>query len=87
MVTFKISKKTLRGFKSNSMAIAVLPLHLYLPETADASSRSVFLVSVPILFSERETRHDRTQDETQSNAGGDAIECRRRRNRMQEGVR
>ena len=46
------------------MAIAALPLHLYLPETADVGSRSVFLASVPILFSERGTRHDRTQDET-----------------------
>ena len=30
--------------------------------------------SVPILFSERGTRHDRTRDETRSNAGRDAIE-------------
>lgn len=32
--------------------------------------------SIPILFSERGTWHDRTQDETQSNAGRDAIERR-----------
>ena len=30
--------------------------------------------AVPILFSERGTRHDRTRDETRSNAGRDAIE-------------
>ena len=59
------------------MTIAMLPLHLYLPETADTSSRNVFLASVPILFSERGTRHDRTQDETQSNVGRNAIERRR----------
>lgn len=46
------------------MTIAMPPLHLYLPETADVGSRSVFLALVPILFSERGTRHDRTQDET-----------------------
>ena len=56
------------------MAIAAQPLHLYLPKTADASSRNVFLVSVPILFSERGTRHDRTQDEARPNAGRDTIE-------------
>ena len=61
------------NFEPNSMAIAALPLYLYLPETADASSRSVFLVSVPILFSERGTRHNRTQDETRSNAGGRSL--------------
>ena len=41
------------------MAIAALPLHLYLPETADVGSRSVFLASVPILFSERPPAFDR----------------------------
>ena len=30
--------------------------------------------AVPILFSERGTRHDRTRDEARSNAGRDAIE-------------
>ena len=55
------------------MAIAAQPLHLYLPKTADASSRNVFLVSVPILFSERRTRHNRTRDETRSNAGGRSL--------------
>ena len=59
------------------MTIAMPPLHLYLPETADVGSRNVFLASVPILFSERGTRHDRTQDETQSNVGRNAIERRR----------
>ena len=59
------------------MTIAMPPLHLYLPETADVGSRSVFLALVPILFSERGTRHDRTQDETQSNVGRNAIERRR----------
>ena len=43
----------------------------------DAYFVSIFLVSVPILFSERGTRHDRTQDETQSNVGRNAIERRR----------
>lgn len=49
------------------MAIAALPLHLYLPETADVGSRSVFLTSVPILLAnagrgttERRTRRNRT---------------------------
>lgn len=32
--------------------------------------------SIPILFSERGTGYDRTRDETQSNVGRDAIECR-----------
>ena len=64
----------MRGFEPNSTAVAALPLHLYLPETADTSSRNVFLVSVPILFSERGTRHDRTRDETRSNVGRDASE-------------
>lgn len=32
--------------------------------------------SIPILFSERGTWHDRTQDETQSNVERDAIERR-----------
>ena len=31
---------------------------------------------MPISFSERGTRHDRTQDERRSNAGRDAIERR-----------
>ena len=52
----------MRGFEPNSTAVAALPLHLYLPETADASSRNVFLVSVPILYSERGTRYERTQE-------------------------
>ena len=56
------------------MTIAMPPLHLYLPETADVGSRSVFLASVPILFSERGTRHDRTLDETRANVGRDAVE-------------
>ena len=77
----------MRGFEPNSTAVAALPLHLYLPETADASSRNVFLVSVPILYSERGTRYERTWDETRSNAGRDAIERRARRDRTQEGVR
>ena len=67
----------MRGFEPNSTALAALPLHLYLPETADASSRNVFLVSVPILYSERGTRYERTQGETRSNVGRDAIERRR----------
>ena len=50
------------------MTIAMPPLHLYLPETADVGSRSVFLALVPILFSERGTRHERTRDETRLNA-------------------
>ena len=33
--------------------------------------------SIPILFSERGTWHDRTQDETQSNVERDAIERRK----------
>ena len=41
------------------MTIAMLPLHLYLPETADVGSRSVFLASVPILFSECPPAFDR----------------------------
>ncbi len=35
---------------------------------------SLIPVSIPILCSERGTRHDRTQGETQSNVGRDAIE-------------
>ena len=38
---------------------------------------SMVIDSVPILLSERGTWHDRTQDETQSNVGRDAIERRR----------
>lgn len=37
---------------------------------------SMDIDSVPILFSECGTWHDRTQDETQSNVGRDAIERR-----------
>ena len=42
----------------------------------DDGGESMVVDSVPILFGERGTGYDRTQDETQSNVERDAIERR-----------
>ena len=44
------------------------------PQSEDNDFWTDLRATVPIPFSERGTRHDRTWDETQSNAGRDAIE-------------
>ena len=44
------------------------------PQSEDNNFWTDLRATVPIPFSERGTRHDRTWDETQSNAGRDAIE-------------
>ena len=44
------------------------------PQSEDNDFCTDLRATVPIPFSERGTRHDRTRDETQSNAGRDAIE-------------
>ena len=44
------------------------------PQSEDNDFWTDLCATVPIPFSERGTRHDRTWDETQSNAGRDAIE-------------
>ena len=44
------------------------------PQSEDNDFWTDLRATVPIPFSERRTRHDRTWDETQSNAGRDAIE-------------
>ena len=74
---FKILKNLCMVFDQIARRLRRCPFICIFPKTQRPVAEACFSLQSLYFFSERGTRHDRTQDKTQSNVGRNAIERRR----------